>query len=139
MKAYKKLNHVCFLCIFSIKCRLLNLSGVTTSVQRWQFLRFSKVFSLFVKEIRFLVLGRPKRMNLEAKFSDGFFSGSSYITIVNTDKDKVQFRIPKERYIQWGEVLDGYDRCDRTYAWIETEVYPSKIVSWADLPAGLKT
>lgn len=95
MKAYKKMNHVCFLCIFSIKCRLLNLSGVTTSVQRWQFLRFSKVFSLFVKEIRFLVLGRPKRMNLEAKFSDGFFSGSSYIPIINTDKDKVNLEYRK--------------------------------------------
>lgn len=54
-------------------------------------------------------------MNLEAKFSDGFFSGSIYISIGNTDKEKVQFRISKERSIQWVE-QDGYDRCDRTYA-----------------------
>lgn len=54
-------------------------------------------------------------MNLEAKFSDGFFSGSIYISIGNTDKEKVQFRISKERSIQW-VVKDGYDRCDRTYA-----------------------
>lgn len=102
MKAYKKLNHICFLCIFSIKCRLLNLSGVTTSVQRWQFLRSSKVFSLFVKEIRFLVLGRPKRMNLEAKFSDGFFSGSIYISIGRLIKKRFNLEFRKsEAYSGW--------------------------------------